>query len=1566
MNKQLNFKVVGLFLLILISTLSFKTTYATHALGADIATICIAPNTYQVTLSVYRDCNGVNLGSTQNLRYFSTCAGLDSTIAISKLSETDITQVCPGGQSACNGGTGTVGVEKFIYQTIITLPSTATCDVTFSWRLCTRSNSITTLTAPGATCLYTETVIDNSVATCNNSPEFTLDPILYFPVNQPASLNYLVSDIDGDSLYYSMVDALSNTGTTVNYAAGHSGALPLGASVPITIDQNTGTITFTPNAAAVAVFAIKIEEYRNGVLIGSVTRDMNVTILPIPNSSPIISGLSNGLASDTVLCSGQFFTTKVYLTGSSNTFIQGIISNNVPGLAISQQIVNSDTTILTLSWFPTAANIGNNIFYVVAKSDECPVKLISSKGFNLVVSSNPPITSTSVLNNPTCATSNDGSAYHITTGLLPGYTVTWYDASATIVGTSDTLQNASTGWYTVRISNGPGYCTIEDNVFLGHNNSTTSTASFTMVGQTGCSAPHTTTFTDQSTVNDISCGTVWAWTFGDGGTSTLQNPSHSYTAVGNYPVSLTITDCSVSCPTTVWDTVKISTPTVDFTGTSLLGCAPLTSNFSDASASPAGITAWNWSFGDGNTATTQNPSNIYLTPGNYTVSLTVTDGNGCTTSPEIKSNYVAVSLTLNTTDTQVACDSYLWIDGNTYTSSNNTATQTLTAASGCDSIVTLDLTINNSTGTTDTQVACDTYTWSDGSVFTASNNTATQTFTNAAGCDSIITLDLTINNSSSSTDTQVACNTFTWIDGNTYTSSNNTATQTFTNAAGCDSVVTLDLTINNSTTGTDTQVACDSYLWIDGNTYSVSNNTAIVTLNNAAGCDSVVTLDLTINNSNTGTDTQVACNTFVWIDGNTYSASNNTATFTLTNTAGCDSVVTLDLTINNSNTGIDTQVACDTLVWIDGNVYSASNNTATFTLTNTAGCDSVVTLDLTINVSTSSTDTQVACDTFTWIDGNTYTASNNTATQTFTNAAGCDSIVTLDLIINNSSTSTDVQAACDTYIWIDGNTYTASNSTAMFTLANAAGCDSVVTLDLTINNSNTGVDTQIACDTLTWIDGIVYSATNNSATFTLTNAAGCDSVVTLDLTINSSNTGTDTQVACDTMIWIDGNVYSASNNTATFTLTNTAGCDSVVTLDLTINNSNTGIDTQVACDSLTWIDGNVYTLSNNTAMFTLTNAAGCDSIVTLDLTINNSIATIDNQIACDTYTWIDGNTYTASNNTATQTFTSVSGCDSVVTLSLVILNSTTGIDTQATCVSYNWIDGNTYTTSNNTATFTLTNAAGCDSVVTLNLSIDVNINVTDVQTACDSLTWIDGITYFTNNNSAVDTLIAAAGCDSIVTLDLTISTATSGTDTVFACDSLTWIDGITYVADNNSATFMLVSGAGCDSLVTLDLTVGSVDTTVTQSGDTLMSNHAGALATYQWIDCGNGNAILPGDTNQSYLVTIAGDYAVIITDGTCSDTSTCVNVTLTGVEPIKSNSDLKVYPNPTTGNAFVSLNGFGESEITITDLTGKVLYLKNNINSSKEELPTADFAKGIYLVRIKSDNQYKVVKLIKQ
>jgi len=473
----------------------------------------------------------------------------------------------------------------------------------------------------------------------------------------------------------------------------------------------------------------------------------------------------------------------------------------------------------------------------------------------------------------------------------------------------------------------------------------------------------------------------------------------------------------------------------------------------------------------------------------------------------------------------------------------------------------------------------------------------------------------------------------------------------------------------------------NSVLWSTGETcpsitvYPTTTTTYSVTVSDGiSSCSDDVTI--TVNNPqiDAGLDTNVCNgdnitlngsggNTYSWtggiIDGVAFTPSASGYFYvTGTDTDGCEGTDSVYVNLKQPTTGDDIQTACDTYTWIDGNTYTSSTNSPTFVLTNAQGCDSTVTLDLTINYSNAATETVVECSSYTWpTNGQTYTQSG-LYTENITNQYGCDSSVTLDLTINQPSSGVYVQTACDTYTWIDGNTYTSSTNTPTFVLTNAQGCDSTVTLNLTITSSNTGIETIVECSSYTWpTDGQTYSQ-SGQYTAILTNALGCDSTVTLDLTINQPSTGVDVQTACDTYIWIDGNTYTSSTNTPTFVLANAQGCDSTVTLDLTINYSNAATETVVECSSYTWsANGQTYTQSGQYTAI-LTNQYGCDSTVTLDLTINQPTTGVDAQTACDTYTWIDGNTYTSSTNIPTHVLTNALGCDSVVTLDLTINNFT--------------------------------------------------------------------------------------------------------------------------------------------------------------------------------------------------------------------------------------------------------------------------------------------------------------------
>ena len=351
-------------------------------------------------------------------------------------------------------------------------------------------------------------------------------------------------------------------------------------------------------------------------------------------------------------------------------------------------------------------------------------------------------------------------------------------------------------------------------------------------------------------------------------------------------------------------------------------------------------------------------------------------------------------------------------------------------------------------------------------------------------------------------------------------------------------------------------------------------------------------------------------------------------------------------------------------------------------------------------------------------------------------------------------------------------------------------------------------------------------------------------------------------------------------------------------------------------------------------------------------------SSIDEINACISYTWINGITYTASNNTATQVVPNANGCDSTITLNLTINTTTSGTDNISECVSHTWINGVTYTASNNIATHTLTNSAGCDSIVTLNLLIKNPTTGIDTQSICNSYTWINGVTYTSSNNTATHTLINAVGCDSVVTLNLTIKNPTSGVDIETSCSSYTWINGITYTSSNNTATHTLINAVGCDSVVALNLTITNIDDGVTVNGLTLNSNQAGA--SYQWLDCNNAMQLIVGAVGQSYSPSLPGSYAVEVTNNGCTKTSSCQTILASQVVQNEDQA-LKVFPNPFYSQISISKVGETIKELRILNAIGQIVHQESELNTQLLKVNLEQLKNGIYLLSIDGEI-YKIVK----
>jgi len=668
-------------------------------------------------------------------------------------------------------------------------------------------------------------------------------------------------------------------------------------------------------------------------------------------------------------------------------------------------------------------------------------------------------------------------------------------------------------------------------------------------------------------------------------------------------------------------------------------------------------------------------------------------------------------------------------------------------------------------------------TWKDSSYY--DNFSYTITYPSSAGCDSTVTWHRKIIFSDYDSYIVNACGYYIWqgnsLSGNhqiyqagdTLTQSGNYV-QYFMKDNGCDSAIYYQFNILPASYENEYATACDSYTWNDvtyteSGDYTFNSDTIVVTQRDAELCDSWDYGDGThrgecwcisqnsdwnawecfyINN--------VTGDTLVY-DDNTDSYVPGTPVFPVVyDTVPACKTTTLHLIVNESKNTETTAGSCDSYTWNDSTYTTSGDYTQTFTASN--GCDSVVTLHLIVNNPVHTETTAGSCDSYTW-NGQTYTASGD-YTQTFTADNGCDSTVTLHLTILPLPTPniTGVTTVCEgqtatltatggvSYLWEDGtttNTYPATVSGLYtVTVTNAEGCSATASTTVTVNplpevviTGNTAICpggstvlTATGADSYQWSNG----STNPSIPV---NAFGQYSVIGTSAEGCFSTASVTVLVSQPPVITISGNTNLCTGESTTLTATggvsymwSNGSADSAITVNTAGNWQVIGYN-ENNCSNMASVTVNVWqpaatdlyiTSFDSCYMWfgtprcesgdythTLQTIHGCDSVITLHLTLEDAIVTEFSATACDSYTW-NGATYSQSGN-YTQSFTAVNGNDSIVTLHLTVNPSVQVAFADSTCTAYVW-NGQTYTaTGDYTQTFTAAN--GCDSVVTLHLTI---------------------------------------------------------------------------------------------------------------------------------------------------------------------------------------------------------------------------------------------------------------------
>ena len=250
------------------------------------------------------------------------------------------------------------------------------------------------------------------------------------------------------------------------------------------------------------------------------------------------------------------------------------------------------------------------------------------------------------------------------------------------------------------------------------------------------------------------------------------------------------------------------------------------------------------------------------------------------------------------------------------------------------------------------------------------------------------------------------------------------------------------------------------------------------------------------------------------------------------------------------------------------------------------------------------------------------------------------------------------------------------------------------------------------------------------------------------------------------------------------------------------------------------------------------------------------------------------------------------------------------------------------------------------STVTLNPSV------------CSSYTSPSGNYTWTSSGTYTDTLVNLAGCDSIITINLTVNYPNSATINPTACNSYTSPSGNNVWTASGTYTDTIPTTSGCDSVITINLTINSINASTSQNGNILTANATGAQ--YQWLNC-TTNQVIAGETSQSFTASANGNYAVIVTENGCTDTSSCLTVTTVGIRELNT-ENVFLYPNPAKQTVQIVFEDDDIRQVYLLNLLGEELAVWEVNNKAALKLPSVP--SGTYFLKIDNHEKSETVKKI--
>jgi len=395
---------------------------------------------------------------------------------------------------------------------------------------------------------------------------------------------------------------------------------------------------------------------------------------------------------------------------------------------------------------------------------------------------------------------------------------------------------------------------------------------------------------------------------------------------------------------------------------------------------------------------------------------------------------------------------------------------------------------------------------------------------------------------------------------------------------------------------------------------------------------------------------------------------------------------------------------------------------------------------------------ETTCENQPYPFGDSLLTETGSYSQIFSNINGCDSTVDLYLFVYPLDSTVIYDSVCIGYTYMFEGNYYPIGDTVLYSI-NSSGCNRTVYLHIAEKYiSTTTIDTTICSGNYIDIGGGFYNA-DGTYQVILQNVNGCDSTVQLNLTVLPLNATTVNQSICAGDSFFFQNIWHKQAGTFPYHFNDMRGCDSTVTLSLSIHPIKTSNLNTSICFGDSVLFGNTYYKTSGQYQAHFTSVENCDSVVTLQLTLRPQIQQFITNAVCTGDSILFNNMFVKDSGQYTAHFVSVEGCDSTVTLDLEVypqVSLTTLY--QSICIGGSYTFNGNVITQEGTYNALLKTIHQCDSAVVLYLEVDTPILLHRKIDSCFQAN-INGTVYLHDTVTSTHIVSLISGCDSIIYLD---------------------------------------------------------------------------------------------------------------------------------------------------------------------------------------------------------------------